>query len=216
MELAGDNRWALPTANNLHNNILAQWAWEDRSTQDDIKPWHLVQWLGHKAGVIPNRACNLLGPYACCCERDMYFSHMAQSAHNSVGEVRSGPVPGQFCRTGDRTVRSLTKILGPGLGPGPSQTVYIGLVPVQTWSLHLLFIYLFNIEDGGLMWDGTAPTCSAYRGLGGGDTGEAVDRGRPNRRTSVSFPSMKRDAGSHRAGIQSGWDTAVWPHAQGQ
>ena len=75
----------------------------------------------------------------------------------SVGEVRSGPVLGHFCRTGDWTVRSLTKFLGPGLGL--PRTIYIGLVPVQTGSrqsLHYLFIYLFKIEDGGLVWDGTA------------------------------------------------------------
>ena len=75
----------------------------------------------------------------------------------SVGEVRSGLVPGHFCQTGDQTVQSLTKFLG--LGPGLPWTVYIGLVPVQTGSrqsLHYLFIYLFKIEDGGLVWDGTA------------------------------------------------------------
>ena len=75
----------------------------------------------------------------------------------SVGEVQSGPVPGHFCWTGDRMVPSLTQFLG--LGLGPPQTAYIGLVPVQTGSrrsLHILFIYLFKIEDGGLMWDSTA------------------------------------------------------------
>ena len=54
-------------------------------------------------------------------------------------------------------VPSLTQFLGPG--PGPPRTVYIGLVPVQTGSrrsLHYLFNYLFKIEDGGLVWDGTA------------------------------------------------------------
>ena len=77
-------------------------------------------------------------------------------------------------------VPSLTQFLG--LGPGPPRTIYIGLVPVQTGSrrsLHILFIYLFKIEDSGLMWDGVAPRCSAYRGLGGGDAGEAIDGGRP-------------------------------------
>ena len=66
-----------------------------------------------------------------------------------------------------------------GTGTGTIQTIYISLVPVQTQSLHILFIYLFKIEDGGLVWDGAAPTCSAYRGLGGGDAGEAIDGGRP-------------------------------------
>ena len=51
------------------------------------------------------------------------LSHLAST---SVGEVRSGPVPGHFCRTGDWTVRSQTKFPGPG--PGPPGTVYIGLV----------------------------------------------------------------------------------------
>ena len=50
----------------------------------------------------------------------------------SVGEVRSGPVPGHFCQTGDWTVQSQMKYLG--LGPGPPGTVYPGLVPVQTGS----------------------------------------------------------------------------------
>ena len=99
---------------------------------------------------------------------------------DSVGEVQSGPVPGHFRQTGDPMVPSLTQFLG--LGPGPPQTIYFGLVPVQTGSrgsLHILFIYLFKIEDGRLMWDGTVPTCSAYCGLRGGDTGEAIDGGRP-------------------------------------
>ena len=54
-------------------------------------------------------------------------------------------------------VPSLTQFLG--LGQGPPWTVYISLVPVQTgsrWSLHILFIYLFKIKDGELMWDGTS------------------------------------------------------------
>ena len=95
----------------------------------------------------------------------------------SVGKVQSSLVPGHFCQTGDQTVRSLTKILG--LGLGPPWTVYIGLVLVQTQSLHILFIYLFNFKDGGLVWDDVAPTCSAYYGLGGSNAGEAIDGGRP-------------------------------------
>ena len=99
---------------------------------------------------------------------------------SSVGEVRSGPVPGHFCWTGDLTVPSLTQFLGPGLGP--PRTVYIGLVLVQTGSrrsLHILFIYLFKIEDSGLVWDGAVLRCSAYRGLRGSNAGEAINGGRP-------------------------------------
>ena len=33
-------------------------------------------------GVTPDRARDLLEPYARRCERDVYFSHMAQEAHN--------------------------------------------------------------------------------------------------------------------------------------
>ena len=82
VELAGNDGWALPTTDNLHNNILAQWAWEDGSALDNVEPWHLARWLSQKAGVTPDRAHDLLKPYACCCKRDMYFSHMAQEAHN--------------------------------------------------------------------------------------------------------------------------------------
>ena len=78
---------------------------------------------------------------------------------NSIGEVWSGPVPGHFFQTRDRTVWSLTKILG--LGLGLPQTIYIDRSgphpdPVQTQSLHILFIYLFKNKDSGLMWDGVA------------------------------------------------------------
>ena len=109
-----------------------------------------------------------------CLAPPQYHLHITQL---SVGEVRSGPVPGHFCWTGDWTVQSLTKILG--LGPGPPRTVISvwsqsrpGPDLVQTWSLHLLFIYLFKIKDGRLVWDGMALTCSAYWGLGGSDMGE--------------------------------------------
>ena len=51
---------------------------------------------------------------------------------HSVGEVRSGLVPGHFCQTGDWTVGSPTQFLGPG--PGLPGMVYNGLVPVQTGS----------------------------------------------------------------------------------
>ena len=39
-------------------------------------------WLGQKAGVTPDRARDLLEPYARHHERDVYFSHTAQEAHN--------------------------------------------------------------------------------------------------------------------------------------
>ena len=61
-----------------------------------------------------------------------YHSCFISMSPLSVGEVQSGLVPGHFCWTGDWTVWSLTKFLGPG--PGPPWTVYIGLVPVQTRS----------------------------------------------------------------------------------
>ena len=77
-------------------------------------------------------------------------SHNLMHALASVGEVRSGPVPGHFCQTGDPTIPSLTQFLGPG--PGLPRTVYIGLVPVQTgsrWSLHYLFIYYSRLRMVG-------------------------------------------------------------------
>ena len=82
MELAGDDGWALPTTDNLRNNILARWAWEDGSAPDNVEPRRLARWLGQKAGVTPNRAHNLLKPYTRRCERNVYFSHMAQEVHN--------------------------------------------------------------------------------------------------------------------------------------
>ena len=81
-ELASDDRWALPTADNLRNNILAQWVWENRSAPDNVEPQHLVWWLGQKAGVTPDRAHDFLKLYARHHEHDVYFSHMAQEAHN--------------------------------------------------------------------------------------------------------------------------------------
>ena len=53
VELAGDDGWALPTADNLRNNILTRWAWEDGSAPDNVKPWRLTWWLGQKAGSRP-------------------------------------------------------------------------------------------------------------------------------------------------------------------
>ena len=81
-ELVSDNGWALPTTDNLHNNILAQWVWEDGSALDDVEPQRLAQWLGQKVGVMPDRAHDLLEPYARRRECDVYFSHIAQEAHN--------------------------------------------------------------------------------------------------------------------------------------
>ena len=83
-ELVGDDRWPLPTANNLRNNILARWAWEDRSAPDNVEPRHLAWWLGQKAGVTPDRARNLLEPYTRRRERNVYFSHTTQEAHNET------------------------------------------------------------------------------------------------------------------------------------
>ena len=86
----------------------------------------------------------------CCCFTTTPFIQSTQRTQNtqntqtlktSVGEVWSGPVPGHFCQTRDRTVRSLMKYLG--LGPGPPGTVYIGLVPVQTWSRWSSFSFYF-------------------------------------------------------------------------
>ena len=109
---------------------------------------------------------------------------------SSVGEVRSGLVPGHFFQTRDRIVQSLTKILGPGLGP--PRTVYISLVLVQAWSrpgpcTFYLFIYSRSRTAGlcGMATQG--------RPLMGED---------PDRWTSVSFPSMTRGAGSDRRGRQ--------------
>ena len=88
---------------------------------------------------------------------DAISAYSRRSSSTSVGEVRSGPVQGHFCWTGDWTVQSLTKFLGPGLRL--PWTVYISLVPAQTRSrrsLHYLFIYLFKIEDGRLVWDSAA------------------------------------------------------------
>ena len=82
VELASDDRWALPTADDLRNNILARWVWDDRSTPDNVKPRRLVRWLGQKVGVTPNRARDLLELYARRREHDVYFSHTAQEAHN--------------------------------------------------------------------------------------------------------------------------------------
>ena len=64
----------------------------------------------------------------------------------SVGEVRSGLVPGHFCRTGDRTVRSLTKFLGPGPGTAMNRLYWSGPGPDRVQTVPALFIYLF-IQD---------------------------------------------------------------------
>ena len=67
-------------------------------------------------------------------------------AQTSVGEVRSGPVPGHFCRTGDRTVWSLTKFLGLGLGTATDRLYRSGPGPDRVQMVPALFIYLF-IQD---------------------------------------------------------------------
>ena len=120
-ELAGDDRWVLPTADNLRNNILARWAWEDGSTLDNIEPRRLVRWLGQKAGVTPDRVHDLLEPYAHCHKRDVYFSHMAQEAHNeslakqarktilvTVGVPRNSTMAVEHSSTAPPTSGSLT------------------------------------------------------------------------------------------------------------
>ena len=42
-----------------------------------------------------------------------------------------------------------------GLITGPDQTSPTIVQTRSRQSLHILFIYLFKIEDGGLVWDGT-------------------------------------------------------------
>ena len=64
----------------------------------------------------------------------------------SVGEVRSGPVPGHFCQTGDQTVRSLMKYLGPGPGTATNRLYRSGPGPDRVQTVPALFIYLF-IQD---------------------------------------------------------------------
>ena len=64
----------------------------------------------------------------------------------SVGEVRSGPVPGHFCQTGDRMVRSLTKFFGPGPGTTTNRLYRSGPGPDRVQMVPALFIYLF-IQD---------------------------------------------------------------------
>ena len=74
----------------------------------------------------------------------------------SVGEVRSGLVPGHFCWTRDPMVPSLTQFLGPG--PGLPRTVYISLVLVQTRSRQSCTFYLFIYSRLG-----TAGSCGTAR-----------------------------------------------------
>ena len=56
--------------------------WDDGSAPDNVEPRRLARWLGQKAGVTPDRARDLLELYARHRKRDVYFSHMAQEAHN--------------------------------------------------------------------------------------------------------------------------------------
>ena len=69
-----------------------------------------------------------------------------EASEGSVGEVRSGLVPGHFCRTGDRTVQSLTKFLGPGPGTAMNRLYRSGPSPDRVQTVPALFIYLF-IQD---------------------------------------------------------------------
>ena len=66
--------------------------------------------------------------------------------HTSVGEVRSGLVLGHFCQTGDQTVRSLMKYLGPGPGTAMNCLYRSGPGPDRVQTVPALFIYLF-IQD---------------------------------------------------------------------
>ena len=71
---------------------------------------------------------------------------MGVDAVASGGEVRSGLVPGHFCQTGDWTVRSLTKFLGPGPGTATDRLYRSGPGPDRVQTVPALFIYLF-IQD---------------------------------------------------------------------
>ena len=55
------------------------------------------------------------------------------------GLVQSGAI----CWTGDQMVQSLMNFWG----PGPPQTVYLGLVPVQTQTCTFLFLFLFKLTS---------------------------------------------------------------------
>jgi len=80
--------WALPVADHLRNNILARWAWQDGSDTNHVDPSLLARWLGTHVGVTPDRARDFLEPYARRHERDVYYSHTAQAAHNRVQSKR--------------------------------------------------------------------------------------------------------------------------------
>ena len=41
-ELASNNRWVLPTADDLRNNVFAWWTWPDGSIKNDINPHYLA------------------------------------------------------------------------------------------------------------------------------------------------------------------------------
>ena len=68
------------------------------------------------------------------------------TVQTSVGEVRSGLVPGHFCQTGDQTVQSLMKYLGPGPGTATNRLYRSGPSPDRVQTVPALFIYLF-IQD---------------------------------------------------------------------
>ena len=65
---------------------------------------------------------------------------------SSIGEVQSGPVPGHFCQTGDQTVQSLMKYLGPGPGTATNRLYRSDPGPDRVQTVPALFIYLF-IQD---------------------------------------------------------------------
>ena len=112
-------------------------------------------------------------------------------------------VPDKNFGTGTRTATDCLYWSGPGPDLVPGACTFY------------LFIYSRSRTAGscGMAWRRRAQHTV--------DSGAAM-RGRlsmgedPDRQTLVSFPRTTRGAGSHRAGIQSGWDMAVWPHAWGQ
>jgi len=69
------------------------WAWQDGSDTSHVDPSLLARWLGTHAGVTPDRARDFLEPYTCRRERDVYYSHTAQAAHNRVQSKRDWKNP---------------------------------------------------------------------------------------------------------------------------
>ena len=109
-----------------------------------VRAWltHAAQVLMRMAGTVEVPDCSGLA-----CTRSCLTLCLAPCPHlSSVGEVRSGPVPGHFCWTGDRTVWSLTKFLGPGPGTATDHLYRSGPGPDRVQTVPALFIYLF-IQD---------------------------------------------------------------------